>query len=198
MHLGRKRNAVGDVTRMLSEIESGDEDAAEKLLPLVYEELRKLAAAKMAGESPEHTLQPTALVHDAYVRLVDVAQAQNWNSRGHFFAAAAEAMRRILVERARSKQQLKRGGDSRLVELNENISIAAERPINLLALDEALSDFESREPRKAALVKLRFFAGMTRDEAASALGISSTTANRYWTYARLWLYERIERSHEVE
>jgi RNA polymerase sigma factor (TIGR02999 family) len=198
MHLGRKRNAVGDVTRMLSEIESGDEDAAEKLLPLVYEELRKLAAAKMAGESPEHTLQPTALVHDAYVRLVDVAQAQNWNSRGHFFAAAAEAMRRILVERARSKHQLKRGGDRRRVELNENISIADERPINLLALDEALSDFESREPRKAALVKLRFFAGMTRDEAASALGISSTTADRYWTYARLWLYERIERSHEVE
>ncbi|WP_339907216.1 ECF-type sigma factor [Symmachiella dynata] len=189
---------MGDVTRILSEIESGDKGAAEKLLPLVYEELRRLAAAKMAGESPEHTLQPTALVHDAYVRMVDVAQAQNWNSRGHFFAAAAEAMRRILVERARSKHQQKRGGDRRRVELNENISIAAERPIDLLALDEALAEFESREPRKAALVKLRFFAGMTRDEAASALGISSTTADRYWTYARLWLYERIERSHEVE
>jgi len=196
--LDEKRNAVGDVTRMLSEIESGDEDAAEKLLPLVYEELRRLAAAKMAGESPGHTLQPTALVHDAYVRMVDVAQAQNWNSRGHFFAAAAEAMRRILVERARSKNQKKCGGDRRRIELNENISIAAERPIDLLALDEALSEFESREPRKAALVKLRFFAGMTRDEAASALGISSTTADRYWTYARLWLYERIERSYEVE
>lgn len=190
--------SMGDVTQILSDIESGDQRAAEKLLPLIYEELRRLAAARMVGESPDHTLEPTALVHDAYVRLVDVAQAQNWNSRGHFFAAAAEAMRRILVERARSKHQLKRGGDRRRVELNENISIADERPIDLLALDEALSEFESREPRKAALVKLRFFAGMTRDEAASALGISSTTADRYWTYARLWLYERIERSHEVE
>ena len=183
---------MDSVTQILSAIQQGDPHAAEQLLPLIYEELRKLAAHKMARESPGQTLQATALVHEAYLRLVNVEQVQQWNSRGHFFAAAAEAMRRILVERARSKQSLKGGGEHRRQELPE---IAVEAPvpdIDLLALDEALQKFEKTDKRKAELVKLRFFAGLTNAEAALALGISSSTADNDWAYARCWLRLEME------
>jgi RNA polymerase sigma factor (TIGR02999 family) len=175
---------MDNVTQILSAIQQGDPHAAEKLLPLIYDELRKLAAHKMARESPGQTLQATALVHEAYLRLVNVEQVQQWNSRGHFFAAAAEAMRRILVERARSKQSLKGGGDHCRQELPD---IAVEAPvpnIDLMALDEALQKFEKTDKRKAELVKLRFFAGLTNAEAAEALGISPSTADNDWAYAR--------------
>ena len=176
-----------NVTQILSAIQKGDVHAAEQLLPLIYDELRKLAAHKMAREAPGQTLQATALVHEAYLRLVNVEQIQQWNSKGHFFAAAAEAMRRILVERARSKQSQKGGGDRRRQELPE---IAVEAPvadIDLLALDEALQKLEQIDKRKAQLVKLRFFAGLTNAEAAETLGISSSTADNDWAYARCWL-----------
>lgn len=175
------------VTHILSAIEHGDPAAAEQLLPLIYNELRRLAAVKLASERPGHTLQATALVHEAYVRLVDGEQAQHWNSRGHFFGAAAEAMRRILVENGRRKQRIRHGGDWQRVELSD-VEIAAPQPgADVLALSEALDRLEARDPRKAAVVKLRYFAGLTNQEAAAALGISSATADNDWAYAKSWL-----------
>ena len=177
-----------DVTQILSQIEQGDPSAAEQLLPLVYDELRRLAAAKMAQEKPGQTLQATALVHDAYLRLVDVDKAQQWDSRGHFFAAAAEAMRRILVDNARRKKRPKHGGDQQRVNLDEACVVSPESSRDLVELDDAISKFAVAHSTKAELVKLRFFAGMTIPDAAAVLGISHATAERYWTYARTWLY----------
>ena len=179
------------VTQILSQIESGDPSAAELLLPLVYDELRKLAAAKLAHEKPGQTLQATALVHEAYLRLVDAAEAQHWNSRGHFFSAAAEAMRRILVEQARRQQSRKRGGDLQRIELGETFSPDNGEPLDLIALDEALARLEELEPTKAELVKLRFFAGLSLEDAANAAGVSRATAKRYWIYSRAWLYGQL-------
>jgi RNA polymerase sigma factor (TIGR02999 family) len=181
---------MNEVTRILSDIERGDEHAAEQLLPLVYDELRKLAAQKLAQEKPGQTLQATALVHEAYLRLVDQERAQRWGSRGHFFTAAAEAMRRILVESARRKRRLKHGGDrAREPEL---VEIAGpERPERLLALDEALDRLAATNLQAAELVKLRYFAGLCNAEAASLLGISPRKADQVWAYARAWLREEI-------
>ncbi len=188
---------MSDVTRILSAINPDDPHAAEQLLPLVYDELRKLAAQKLAQEKPGQTLDATALVHEAYLRLVAISGRQSggtepkWNSRGHFFAAAAEAMRRILVERARQRGRLKRGGDRRRLDLDALQLSVQEVSDDLLALDEALTELARNHPEKAEVVKLRFFAGLTVDEAAHALGIASSTADRYWTYARAWLYRQI-------
>ena len=182
---------MSDVTRILSKIELGDPSAAEQLLPLIYDELRSLAAAKMADESPDNTLQATALVHEAYIRLVDVDQAQHWNSRGHFFGAAAEAMRRILLNRARSKRCIKRGGQLQQVALDE-ISVAAEVPgEDLLAIDEAIEGLAQENQECADLVKMRFFAGLSMSEAAAVMGISPRTAKRHSAYARAWLFEAL-------
>lgn len=181
---------MSDVTRILSQIESGDPSAAEQLLPLVYNELRKLAAARLAKEKPGQTLQATALVHDAYLRLVGGDQAQHWNSRGHFFGAAAEAMRRILVDNARRKQADKRGGQAEQVRLDEDHP-ASSRSIDLIALDEALDHLAVHDQRKAELVKLRYFAGLTIRQAADALQISESTADADWAYARSWLRVRL-------
>jgi RNA polymerase sigma factor (TIGR02999 family) len=179
---------MSDVTRILAQIDRGEPHATEHLLPLVYDELRRLAAQKLAQENPGQTLQATALVHEAYLRLVAGPQTQSWNSRGHFFAAAAEAMRRILVENARRKQQVGRGGGRQHVPLDA-AQIAAEVPsADLLALDESLRRLEERDAEAARLVKLRYFAGMTMPQAAEALGISLRTAERSWTYARTWLH----------
>jgi RNA polymerase sigma factor (TIGR02999 family) len=178
---------MSDVTRILSTIEHGDPHAAAQLLPLVYDELRRLAAQKLAHEQPGQTLQATALVHEAYLRLVDTDQVQHWNSRGHFFAAAAEAMRRILVERARAKRSLKGGGGRHRLDLADLDVAAAEPDVDVLALSDVLDKLERHEPRRAALVKLRFFAGLTTAEAAQALGISPSTAENDWAYARCWL-----------
>jgi len=183
--------AMSDVTRILSQIELGDPAAAEQLLPLVYDELRKLAAARLNQEKPGQTLQATALVHDAYIRLVDSDQAQDWNSRGHFFAAAAEAMRRILIEQARHRGRLKRGGQRQRVDLDSACAIDEGPSLDILALDEALQKLAAIEPAKAELVKLRFFAGLTMLEAAEALGVSLATAERYWTFAKAWLYSEL-------
>jgi RNA polymerase sigma factor (TIGR02999 family) len=182
---------MSDVTRILSAIEQGDPHAAGQLLPLVYDELRQLAAQKLAQEKPGQTLEATALVHEAYLRLVDVEQAQQWNSRGHFFAAAAEAMRRILVEHARRKQRLKHGGGRRRLDLDAACAAVPPPAADLLALDEALGRLAARDPVRAELVKLRFFAGLTMPEAAQALGLSLATAERYWTFARTWLYAEL-------
>ena len=188
---------MSDVTRILSQIESGDPSAAEKLLPLVYEELRKLAAAKLAQENPGQTLQATALVHEAYLRLVGKEpggrgqEAVNWNSRGHFFGAAAEAMRRIIVEQARHRGRLKRGGRRQRVDLDSACSIQEPPSLDILALDEALTKLAATEPAKADLVKLRFFAGLTMPQAADALGVSLATAERYWTFAKAWLHSEL-------
>lgn len=182
------------VTRILSAIERGDPNAADQLLPLVYEELRRLAAAKLSKEKPGQTLQPTMLVHEAYVRLVDVDRPQQWNGRAHFFGAAAEAMRRILVEKAHRKQSQKHGGDLRRVELDV-AAAAIENPVeDLLALDEALTRFEQEWPDKARLVKLKYFAGLTIPEASAAMGISTATAERYWKFARAWLHSELKSS----
>jgi RNA polymerase sigma factor (TIGR02999 family) len=181
-----------DVTRILSAIEQGDPQASEQLLPLVYEELRRLAAQKMAQENPGQTLQATGLVHEAYLRLVDGEKVQHWNSRGHFFAAAAEAMRRILVDNARRKRRPKLGGDRKRVEFDEACSLTEERADQLLSLHEALEKLEAESPDKAELVKLRYFAGLSHQEAALALGISRATADRYWAYARVFLYSAME------
>lgn len=184
--------AMSDVTRILSQIESGDPSAAEQLLPLVYDELRKLASAKLTNEKPGQTIQATVLVHEAYVRLVDGDQ-HRWSGRGHFFAAAAEAMRRILIENARHKQSQRHGGGRRRLEL-ESLSLGIPtRDEELLALDEALGRLEQRWPDKAKLVKLRYFVGMTIPEAAQSLGISHATAERHWAFARAWLYAQLSR-----
>jgi RNA polymerase sigma factor (TIGR02999 family) len=180
-----------DMTRILNAIEQGDPHAAEQLLPLVYDELRQLAAHKLAHEKPGQTLQATALVHEAYLRLVGTDQAPRWDSRGHFFAAAAEAMRRILVDNARRKQRRKHGGDRQRVELDEAAPVSEAPAYDLVALDEALGRLAAREPVKAELVKLRFFAGLTVPEAAEILGLSLATAERYWTFARVWLYAEL-------
>jgi RNA polymerase sigma factor (TIGR02999 family) len=181
-----------DVTNILSQIERGDPAAAEQLLPLVYEELRKLAAAKLAHEKPGQTLQATALVHDAYIHLVDVEKTQHWNSRGHFFGAAAEAMRRILVSSARRKKSQKRGGDLHRIELDVAHLGSDQQDHKLIALDEALTKLAKVAPDKAELVKLRYFAGLTTLEAAEAMGISTATAGRYWVYTRAWLQREME------
>ena len=177
-----------DVTRILSAIEQGDPHAAEQLLPLVYDELRKLAAAKLAQEKPGQTLQPTALVHEAYLRLVG---DQHFDNRGHFFAAAAEAMRRIVVETARRKKRARHGGGRERVEVELDDLPTRLPPEDLLALDEALDRLEQLDPVKARLVNLRYFAGMTIEQAASALNISRVSAHRYWTYARAWLHQQM-------
>jgi RNA polymerase sigma factor (TIGR02999 family) len=180
-----------EVTRLLSDLAQGDAHAAGQLLPLVYEELRKLAAVRMAEEAPGNTLNATALVHEAYLRLVEPADAARWDNRSHFFAAAAEAMRRILVENARRKRRLKRGGDRRRVSLEAAESLAQEPSEDLLALDEALTRLTAHDPIKAEVVKLRFFAGLTMPEVAQSLGLSLATAERHWTYARTWLYAEL-------
>jgi RNA polymerase sigma factor (TIGR02999 family) len=184
---------MSEVTHILSAIEGGDPHAAEQLLPLVYQELRELAAQKLALEKPGQTLQATALVHDAYLRLVDGKKLQHWDSRGHFFAAAAEAIRRILVQNARRKRRTKHGGDRQRIELDESFAVADPRT-DLLALDEALTQYAAQEPAKAELVKLRYFAGLSLEEAAAILSISPATAKRYWTVARAWLFAAISES----
>jgi RNA polymerase sigma factor (TIGR02999 family) len=185
---------MSDVTHILSAIERGDPSAAEQLLPLVYDELRKLAAARLAQERPGQTLQATALVHEAYLRLVDAEQAQRWNSRGHFFAAAAEAMRRILVENARRKGRGKHGGGRQRVDL-DRLELAVELPVdNLLALDEALTTLARRDAQAAQLAKLHCFAGLSIEQAAEALALSERTAYRDWAFARAWLYRALSGS----
>jgi RNA polymerase sigma factor (TIGR02999 family) len=179
-----------DVTRILNAIEQGNAGATEELLPLVYEELRLLAAQKMSQEPPGQTLQATALVHEAYIRLIG-DEPQNWNSRGHFFCAAAEAMRRILIENARRKQKLKRGGDQHRIDLSD-VDLSIERDINdLLALDEALTKLTQEDSTKAELVKLRYFGGLTIEQASHVLKISRATASRYWSYVQAWLFHEI-------
>jgi RNA polymerase sigma factor (TIGR02999 family) len=179
------------VTHMLSALKQGDSQAAEQLLPLIYDELRQLAAHKLAQERPGQTLQATALVHEAYLRLVGRDRGQHWDSRGHFFAAAAEAMRRILVENARRKRRSKHGGDVQRVEIDV-ASLPTRMPSDeLLALDEALEKLKQQDPVKAQLVTLRYFGGMTIEQASEALGISRVTAHRYWTYARAWLHQQM-------
>ena len=179
---------MSDVTRILESIEDGDPQAAEELLPLVYDELRNLAAAKMSQENPGHSLQATALVHEAYLRLVDVDHALNWDSRGHFFAAAAEAMRRILINHARDKARLKRGGDRRQMSFDD-IQLAVNPDVeDVIELSDAIDRLAEQDERSAAILKLRCFAGLKMDEAAKVLGLSLRSAERYWEFARAWLY----------
>jgi RNA polymerase sigma factor (TIGR02999 family) len=185
-----------DVTHILSAIEQGDPHAAEQLLPLVYDELRKLAAQKLAQEKPGQTLQATALVHEAYLRLVDSEKVQRWDSRGHFFAAAAEAMRRILINQARDKNRLKRGGDRQRVDLDHLAVVDDASGEDLLGLDDAVEQLARQHEACAELVKLRFFAGLTQQQAADCLGISRRSANRYWAFARVWLYDALRKSNE--
>jgi len=181
-----------DVTRILSAIEQGDAHAAEQLLPLVYEELRTLAAQRLARESPGQTLQATSLVHEAYIRLVDVEEVQRWDSRGHFFAAAAEAMRRILLDRARGRHRLKRGGGHKRQDLDLDALICGDVAADdLIDLDDAISQLASVDAQAATLVKLRIFAGLTIEEATHALGVSRRTAERDWTFARTWLFGKL-------
>jgi RNA polymerase sigma factor (TIGR02999 family) len=187
---------MSEVTRILSAVGQGDPQAAGRLLPLVYDELRKLAASKLAHETPGQTLQPTALVHEAYLRLVGDEQGPHWDNRGHFFAAAAEAMRRILVDSARRKQAVRHGGGRRRVPLAEFHRVA-ESPQDLLDLDDALTRFAAEEPDKARLVQLRFFAGLSTPEAAAALGVSLATAERWWAYARAWLFSELAGGEET-
>lgn len=182
---------MADVTQILSQIESGDPNAADQLLPLVYGELRKLAAAKLAQEKPGQTLQATAIVHEAYIRLVDVQKAQHWDSRGHFFAAAAEAMRRILVERARHKGRTKHGGQYRRRELLDADIGVNSPPDELLMVDDALARLAEEDPLGAEIVKLRYFAGLSVDEAAKLLKVPRATAYRHWTYARAWIRSEV-------
>jgi RNA polymerase sigma factor (TIGR02999 family) len=185
---------MSDVTQILSAIEQGNQYAAEQLLPVVYNELRKLAAQKLAQENPGQTLEATALVNEAFVRLVDVEKAQHWDSRGHFFAAAAQAMRRILIDQARRKQSQRHGGGLKRQAIDDVEIVASESSIDLLAVNAALERFEKIDKLKAELVKLRYFAGLTIPQAAEALGISSTTADRYWAYARAWLHTELQKS----
>jgi RNA polymerase sigma factor (TIGR02999 family) len=184
---------MSDVTRILSAIEQGAPQAAAQLLPLIYDELRRLAAQKLAGEKPGQTLQATALVHEAYLRLVDVEQAQHWNSRGHFFAAAAEAMRRILVESARRKLRQRHGGELQRQNLDALDLPSPQTPDELVAVSEALDRLAQANAQAAELVKLRFFAGLTNEEAAAALGVSPRKATQVWAYARAWLLESLGR-----
>ena len=184
-----------EMTRILSKIEQGDPAASEQLLPLVYGELRKLAAARLSKENPGQILQPTALVHDAYIRLVDVDSAQRWDTRGHFFAAAGEAMRRILVEAARQKKSQKYGAGWKRIELSDVEPESPKQSVDTLSLNEALDRLEAKDRRKAALVKLRYFAGLTNREAAAALGVSIATAENDWAYAKSWL--KVQLSHGV-
>lgn len=189
---------MSDVTQILSAIEHGDPTAADQLLPLVYNELRRLAASKLAREKPDQTLQATALVHEAYLRLVDVESPRNWDSRGHFFAAAAEAMRRILINRARDKKRLKRGGGRKRLDWNllEVADDASDE--DLIAIDDALESLASRQSVCADLVKLRFFAGLTLDQAAECLGIGGRTADRHWSFAKAWLYQQLRDSPDSD
>jgi RNA polymerase sigma factor (TIGR02999 family) len=182
---------MNDLVHILSAIEAGEPHAAEQLLPLVYDELRKLAAQKMAQEASGQTLQATGLVHEAYLRLVDVAKVPHWNSRGHFFAAAAEAMRRILIDRARERLALKRGGNNRRIPLEEVDPPAGTLPEDLLALDEALEQLTRLDPTAGQLVKLRYFAGLSVEQAAETLNLSTATAYRHWTFARAWLHSQV-------
>lgn len=182
---------MSDVTQILLQIESGDPSATDKLLPLVYDELRRLAAQRLAQEKPGQTLQPTALVHEAFVRLVAAEHQPGWQSRGHFFAAAAKAMRRILVDSARRKKSLKRGGQEQRVEIEVKAQESGGDSVDLLAVDEALARLAVLHERKAQLVELRFFSGLTMEQAAGALGIAIATANRDWAYARAWLYREL-------
>ena len=179
---------MSEATRIRDAIEQGDPGAADQLLPLVYDELRRLAASRLSLENPGQTLQATALVHEVYLRLADVAQAQGWKSRGHFFAAAAEAMRRILIERARGKGRLKRGGDRRRVDLDSLDLATTAPPDQLLALDEAIERLAVEDPAAAGLVRLRYYAGLSLEQAAESLAISTATAYRHWAYARAWLH----------
>jgi len=182
---------MSQLTHVLDQIEQGNEKAADELLPLVYEELRKLAAHKMASEAPGQTLQPTALVHEAWLRLTG-AESRTWDNRGHFFAAAAEAMRRILIERARAKSRLRRGSRAEHVPL-EQVTIASDDPPEtVLAINEALELLAARDPFKAELVKMRYFIGLSQDEIASALGVSEPTVRRHWAIARAWLYAEMK------
>jgi RNA polymerase sigma factor (TIGR02999 family) len=187
-----------NVTQILSQIEQGDPSAADQLLPLVYDELRKLAAVNLGQEKPGQTLQATALVHEAYLRLVDVEKTQHWNSRGHFFGAAAEAMRRILIDQARRKRSLRAGGNLNRHGLTAAEIANPEPETDLLALNEALERFEQLDPAAAKLVKLRYYAGLTLAQAANALGISSSTADRHWAYARAWLHTALKNEDSAE
>jgi RNA polymerase sigma factor (TIGR02999 family) len=187
---------MNEITRMLSDLAQGDPQAAGQLLPLVYEELRRLAAQRMAGEAPGQTLEPTALVHEAYLKLVGPDPGRAWNDRGHFFAAAAEAMRRILIDRARQKRRQKRGGGRQRVPLAEADAVAETPADDLLALDEALDRLAAAHPRMAELVKLRYFAGLSEEEAAAALGLSRATASRSWAFARAWLINALVEQSE--
>ena len=182
---------MSDVTHILSRIESGDAAAAEQLLPLVYAELRELASARLAGERPGHTLQPTALVHEAYLRLVDQERAQQWNNRGHFFGAAAEAMRRILVENARRKQRLKHGGDMNRIDLDRAGATPTGSDELTLAVDDCLEALGEQNSQAAQLVRLRYFAGLTMREVADVMGIAPRTADRLWAYAKAWLHAEL-------
>jgi RNA polymerase sigma factor (TIGR02999 family) len=189
--ISKASSCMPDVTQILSRIETGDPTATEQLLPLIYDELRKLAAHRLTQEKPGQTLQATALVHEAYLRLVDGEQAQHWNSRGHFFAAAAEAMRRILLNRARDKKRQKRGGHRERIDLDQ-IVIALDAPAEeLLELDEAMNELADSDELSAKLVKLRFFAGLSLKEAAEVLQLTRRQADRHWAYARAWLYDRL-------
>jgi len=182
---------MSDVTRILSRLEQGDRAAAEQLLPLVYDELRKLAATRLANEKPGQTLQATALVHEAYLRLVDGQDPPRWDSHGHFFAAVAEAMRRIVIERARAKATQKRGGGAQRLDIDELSTAGDEPSSDLVRLDDALNLLEEHDPQAATLVKLRFFAGLSHQEAAVSLGITRRAADRLWALARAWLYQQV-------
>jgi RNA polymerase sigma factor (TIGR02999 family) len=189
---------VSEVTQILERVEQGDPKAAEELLPLVYEELRKLAAVKMAQERPGQTLQATALVHDAWLRLVDTDDAKAWNSRGHFFGAAAEAMRRILVDRARQKARVRHGGGFERVDL-DHVNLAAEdRDETVLAMHEALEALARESPQKAEIVKLHYFTGLEYPEIAQALGVSLSTVERQWAYARSWLFRELKKARAIQ
>ena len=187
---------MNDVTRILSQLQQGDRQRAEELLPLVYDELRKLAAQRLGQEKPGQTLQPTALVHEAYLRLVDSEQAQRWDSRGHFFAAAAEAMRRLLIDNARRKNSDKHGGGWQRIDVVDVELAVDSASDDLLAVDEAMSKLATQDPIIAKLVELRFFAGLTLPQAAAALNIPVRTAHRRWTYARAWLRRELDRSEK--